>query len=199
MQTALFSPNNRGTQLFHLSGFIDNLTVRSWVFFCAFLYYLLFPLTLSLSGNRLACCCQPCLNELERKKRAKSRELKCVTVCVPGGRVGVDPGRILQTPTRWVKDTKTPERQLFHDFPDVLLYFCRHLTLLPLQEVMWYVCFSFKLSLLTIYTAENHEFLSESWKLKVWFQGPPGGGGPPGTPIMPSPAGTLSCASLCLC
>ena len=31
------------------------------------------------------------------------------------------------------------------------------------------------------------------------LKGPPGGGGPPGTPIMPSPAGKGACMRVCVC
>lgn len=56
---------------------------------------------------------------------------------------------------------------------------------------MWYVqyvCYSDCYSLV-------HERIL--WNPKLSFQGPPGGGGPPGTPIMPSPAGKL-CACMCV-
>lgn len=36
-------------------------------------------------------------------------------------------------------------------------------------------------------------------KTKLSFQGPPGGGGPPGTPIMPSPAGKLCVYQMYMC
>lgn len=115
----------------------------------------------------------------------------CLTVCVSRGPGGGRPWPNPPNSTSVSVLTKTPNTRLnnFNFTYGFSLFFCRLLTPQPLQEVMW--CVRWILTGLVLYMLWWFPSLNLC-KPKLCPQGPPGGGGgPPGTPIMPSPAGQL--------